>query len=173
MLQDLCTSQYPNMIEEGTEQPSLTEAVLSRSLDWRPLRVFLNHCIPVFLFECHPPCLAKIRATHSLWKLAFVPPLSSSLHSSDWLISDQGTSPQVSWVFFVLLITRQWPSHFLPAQASSLCYFISWLELGNKEYYLIWIHSLTVTQTIVWLLRRRWPMEFVKTGLLWYNSLHT
>lgn len=35
------------MTEEGTKQPSLTEAVLSRSLDWTPLKVYPKHCIPV------------------------------------------------------------------------------------------------------------------------------
>lgn len=47
MLQNPRPLQYPNMFEQGTEQPALTGAVLSRSLDWKPTRVFPNQCTPV------------------------------------------------------------------------------------------------------------------------------
>lgn len=46
MPQNPCPLQYPNMNEQGTEQPALTGAALSRSLDWKPPSVFPNQCIP-------------------------------------------------------------------------------------------------------------------------------
>lgn len=106
------------------------------------LQASFSTTVFLWLFECQPPCLAQIRATHSLWKAAFFPPLSSSLLQTittmgDWLITDPRhiTTSLMGVLCSADHKTVALTFCSLSAHASPLCYSTSWVELSNKQYY--------------------------------------